>query len=84
MELLLAAKQVFCKWTIGQLREEMLSMQSKSLVDRQSKEGSWQRTATETSETVLPTLRASLLAMRIAESCWNKALGSSPSKSQCV
>jgi hypothetical protein len=40
----------------------------KSLVDRQSKEGSWQRTATETSETVLPTLRA-LLAMHIAESC---------------
>ena len=40
----------------------------KSLVDRQSKEGNWQRTATETSETVLPTLRA-LLAMHIAESC---------------
>jgi hypothetical protein len=40
----------------------------KSLVDRQLKEGSWQRTATETSETVLPTLRA-LLAMHIAESC---------------
>ena len=40
----------------------------KSLVDRQSKEGSWQRNATETSETVLPTLRA-LVAMHIAESC---------------
>ena len=40
----------------------------KKLVDRQSKEGAWQRTATETSETVLPTLRA-LLAMHVAESC---------------
>ena len=40
----------------------------KSLVDRQTKEGSWQRTPSETVETVLPTLR-SLLAMHVAQSC---------------
>jgi hypothetical protein len=40
----------------------------KSLVDRQAKEGSWQRTPSETVETVLPTLR-SLLAMHVAQSC---------------
>jgi hypothetical protein len=40
----------------------------KSLVDRQTKEGSWQRTPSQTVETVLPTLR-SLLAMHVAQSC---------------
>ena len=40
----------------------------KSLADRQTKEGSWQWSSTETAETVLPTLR-SILAMRVAESC---------------
>jgi len=40
----------------------------KSLVDRQAKEGSWQRSSSETVETVLPTLR-SLLGMHVAESC---------------
>ena len=40
----------------------------KSLVDRQTKEGSWQRAPSETVETVLPTLRA-LLAMQVAQSC---------------
>ena len=40
----------------------------KSLVDRQTKEGSWQRNSSDTVETVLPTLRA-LLAMQVAQSC---------------
>ena len=40
----------------------------KSLVDHQTKEGSWQRTPSQTVETVLPTLR-SLLAMHVAQSC---------------
>ena len=40
----------------------------KSLADRQTKEGSWQRSPSETVETVLPTLR-SLLAMQVAQSC---------------
>ncbi len=40
----------------------------KSLMDRQAKEGSWQRSSSKTVETVLPTLRA-LLAMHVAESC---------------
>ena len=37
-------------------------------MDRQGKEGSWQRSSSKTVETVLPTLRA-LLAMHVAESC---------------
>ena len=40
----------------------------KSLMDRQAKEGAWQRSSSETLETVLPTLRA-MLAMHVAQSC---------------